>query len=745
MTNSLVTAATIVTRGGAQVPAMAAGTVGWSLTRGTTPHVEEITVPIPFEDARGLEGEPCSLVLEVNDQTARFDGLYVVAATRMAAPQITALRLMDRRWIWPYVHVLRRFNVRRTTGFRRIRRNSALELQDVADRVWFRPFSLKKDQEGDFARWRPREVLEEILRRVVDWERGHMNSGAAGFEIEEDAARDQLDVENLEIDDKGDAAILRVLGYLPHADLRILPDGTIRVFARSSGEEQTIIPALGGPPAKVDQGIVALVSNRARRPREIQVLFTIEAEVRFDYAETSGTQTSPGRFARRLVNVAPIPDPAMDIPKGGETVAEGTYVPIPDLALRYSQEPKPAGIVNWPAQGLLTMLRYSMLPGQDLFREMVLTGIQESDPSNDWNARWSVMLSHYRRTFRLPQEWVDRALSIRAKRVATIDPVSGGRAPAPVWCPYIVIASRRSRIRDHLASPGAPGVYGYQVNGGFNINQKLSDSIKPAPADVSVVHEDLGIVGVEFRVDPRRLYAQVVPAKWDVMASEDIIQISDTDFGHAIAVNHHTVTFGPPIVDAEWAMSIIVTLTPGAPNDERQLYMIRVRPQDIADLLPPAARRGLEDAKGPPMQVRVNPGIETARIRWHDDRMEDIERLFGVRAGEPDLSGLVVNDTDSPEGQFETGAPLKRIARSVAAAVWARLTDSVEGQFSTDVLDTGVRLPTGGRIDTIRWDIVPSGVARTEFSLMPDVPEIDPFAMLDSSTRRLINRMVVPL
>src|SRR3972149_6974699 len=79
------------------------------------------------------------------------------------------------------------------------------------------------------------------------------------------------------------------------------------------------------------------------------------------------------------------------------------------------------------------------------------------------------------------------------------------------------------------------------------------------------------------------------------------------------------------------------------------------------------------DARGPVMEIRVPPSLETARVTWLDAREQDLEKLFGIREGVPDLTGLVLNDVSSVGG-----ASLQAIALAIAARTYGILTDRLQ-------------------------------------------------------------------
>jgi hypothetical protein len=726
------------------VPVLASAPAGWTLTEGAYPTTEEFAISAQHVAAiRGMLGQPVEIEWEVNNVQVRVRDVYPVNILQGESPAVFRVRVQDRRWLWPYAHILRRFNMRRTVGFRRIKRQDELQLQDVVDRVWFKPWSLFSEGQGDESRWKPSDIILHVLGELAEAERQY--SGRA-FPIRVAIPKvNQLDVEEFEIDDDGASAVQRIMQLIPEAGITVDPDGTVRVFSRVDGGEFDLV----GGPRYVDTPLPFFADNSVRRPREIHVLFTIEAEVKFDYREIDlgGTGSDLAKDVERknryLWNVVSVPDPAIVV--DGEERVQGSFVRIHDYVKAVAQQSVPNGMMpGWlTPEAIQRYLRFAAIPGNSGVREFALQGFEGSDPRNDWAARLSALQQHWRSTFQLPQQWVDRALNIRAYRVATIDPISGTRAPAQVWADHLLIGSRRSWIRDAYEFGDGAMSYAYQVE---SWKPRLDDTTKPAPATVSIVHEDLGVFRVDWEADPYRLYEVVVPGRWDgsVVPFGDIRQISDTAFAHPVCLNHSLSVLGIPRLEPTWEMSVILTLVPAAPNDDRQLFKVIVKPSDVADLLPDHAAASAARSFGPIWEARVKPGYEVARVRWLDDRAEDIEKLFGLREGTPNLDGLVINIENPTRGTFERGASLKAIARAVAARIWASLADHWEGGR------TGPMYPEPlwqlkGWADRVRNEVNPAGVASGQTTLVEQLPMLDFTTYLDSSTRRLIQRMVIPM
>jgi hypothetical protein len=195
-----------------------------------------------------------------------------------------------------------------------------------------------------------------------------------------------------------------------------------------------------------------------------------------------------------------------------------------------------------------------------------------------------------------------------------------------------------------------------------------------------------------------------------------------------------------PRLSASHKICVILTVAPAAPNDERKLYKVTVKPGDVESILPGAAKRGLGNARGPTWRVRVGAGLPgaMAMIRWVDSRAEDIDKMLGILDGPPNLEGLVMNAEEQSKLGSQ-GASLNEIARATAARIYARYADHNEGEI-TSALTPNARLD--GWVDEIIHRIETNGIAGTTARFPDKGHEIDFWSLLDSSTRALLRQEV---
>lgn len=695
------------------------GSVSWTLSDGTGPSTAEIAVAGAPELLKGTAA-PVDLRMDTRDaEETLIRDLYVLHQRPGSSPEVTVVLAADRRWLWERAHIARRYNMRRTVGVRRVGASGTPVVDPVVDDVKYHPMSLK-DQ---IRPWRAEEILRDVLNEVMSVERDHSNA-APNIVIE--SSFDSLPVENLEIDDAGPDAVAQVLRFLPEAGITVDPDGTVRVYSRANGQDRRVVEDSGGP--TVGHGTIEYIDFRRIRPREVRVLFTTEHEVRFNFVEVGPGGTVSRRTDDRFMdNVLPLPDFTLTI--GGRTLTRGTWVPInDDLFTAWG---------SIPGYGSLDIdaLRTAMVPYMDLWTPLRLAGL--SSPDADWASRIAALQQHWRRTYRINRRWLDRIHTINAYRVATIDPTTGTRAPAPAFADFAYMHSQRSLFVQSGAQIAGAGGDIADLAVFLNVDgyADLIDDAKPAPVRVSVVDRDQGIVRLDYLVDENRIFEMALPSKLDNCPTASI-RIGTTT-GRPYAFNMiEEGRSSVPELSADHSVAVLLTCTPAYPNDSRQLFALTRKPGDVAALLPSALRSGIGEALGPPMEVRIRPGMETARVAWKDDRATDIERRFGVTEGDADISDLIVN-----LGAGDRGASLDAIADAAAARVYAMFADR---HLGSKVVRLAAGATVDGFIDSIAHGIDTEGRVQTSIRMSERPSAPDMLAFLPPSVRSVLLKLVRP-
>lgn len=721
-----------ITLGG--LPLLADEPVTWALTSGVEPYSRDVSCTPDVAAALFLRHGPLTLsIRESGGRVSEWRNLWALHAVPGVDPFRARVRIVDIRWIFPYAIVLRRFNLRRHSGFFRIAANDVLELERTSERLRYVAGTTRPDGQP----WTAQQILADVLAVLsrAAQERGAPFDWRFDSEFKGVA---QVPVENVEVDEDGASALRRVLSLIPEARCYVDPSGTLVVTSRASAAEQRVLQATA--PEIVGGGHITEIDHRNESPREIHVLFTIESELRFDAIEIE-TTAPVDDTRRRLQNVLPVPDYVLRV--GGQSVVQGTWIDFPTY-LDAIGAPPGLGVPRLTLQ----LIRRAFMPFLDLWASILSVGLL--DTNADWAARIAALQTHYRRTYRIPRQWMDRILSLRAHRVATVNQATGERAPATAYSDYALVGSQRSQLRDYsqaIARGGVPRIaYAVNVPG---YRAEIDSSAKPAPAIVSVLHHDSGVIQLAYQIDPHRVYEQVLPSRIEERGLPGFAPARGSPGAVNITFDSLLAPGAPlPELARDHRVAVILSAIPLAPNDSRQLYRVVVKPDDIARFVPAGVVADAKRARGPIREVRVHPGLETARLRWIDGREEDYERLFGLRDGVPNLAGLCVNASGQPASidfgangfSAGQGASLDQISRAIAARIWSSYRTHAGGSRTASLTPAVEPL---GWIESAVHSVHPTGEVTTQIALpIERLPELDFATLVDPGTRAILLRHV---
>jgi hypothetical protein len=660
-------------------------------------------------------------------------------------------------WILNLAHTLRRLNMRRRVGNKlAIASDQApVQLNQSVPNFAYWPWSLNKG-----AIWQVDDAMRDIMTNTVDgvlqkekqyWGQmaqmtidSRLTSGGSG-----------LPLEDFQLDDQGDGAVQRLIKYLPEAEVYVDYDGSVIFFSRTGGDEAAIYNAI--LPEIPGGGHAALVSNAALRPSKINVKFTPEVEVRFDALENANASASGSSnhdvdttvgptaggikvsYQRTLDNVLPSVDYQLTV--NGNTIPMGTYILMDDSFTAWGPLP-----VQGVSQNLdHPLIQRAFVPWLDLWSKLNQIGQQPGPNGNSspWVERIAAVQNNYRTTYRLPSAWVNQMLSIRAFRISIIDPQSAMRAPSLAYCDYALVYSQRQQARN-AAAGGSFDIA--QNRSGYPKNSILDSTVAPAPAYITVLDQDQGIIHINYRIDFNRMIEMILPS--NLKSDNNSMPTADiSNRNRAITFDTLNKAGGYSALSASFKLATVLTCVPASPNNINQLYSIAISPSDVQDLVPQGQNTGLMNAQGPEMDVHC--GLDTARVMWLDSRSADIEAIFGIQNGvasstplTPNLKGLVINGED---GSLSTGASLTNLAKAEAAKVYAALADHYEGTV-TGGMNPNVHL--NGMLTDITHKLDENGVTTTQLT-MPSTAErmtkqIDVFRFLNSTSRAVILRLVQP-
>lgn len=700
---------------------------GWALRPGVEPSTGLFDL-VPDDASSLLSGpaRPVTLRIESENGDISISGLYPLHYVAGPNPYISRVLVADRRWMWARQHVLRRYNWRRHIGVKRVvtEGEDPVNFDPVAD-VAYAPWSLK-----DGKPYTAQQALDDIVEQIEAAEEGF---AAGGFSVED--FDDAIPIENLEVDEGADSALSRVLDYLPEAQVTVDPDGTARIYSRANGADEEIVD--GAPPQLAGSDTLAFVDQRRVRPKEVHVLFSYEAEVRFDHEERDLGWTGEQDPADRVAdNVLASPDFALSI--GGTSYAQGTWLNINTAINAWGSPP-----------GRLSMsssyLRKAFVPFMDMWAPMLLAGTR--DPDADWISRIAALQQHWRKTYKINRRWIDRIFQLNAYRVSTIDPATGTRAPAAAYANYALVYSQRSMIDDIQESRDLSyviNVEAYPEPSGSEPT-RLS-AMRPAPATVSILDHDQGIVRLDYRTDQTRMHQMILPGNIANIPSGDM-----ADRGRkAIAFNavfESASLQNIPQLTGNHRVTFVLSAIPASPNTDQQLYRVVVKPDEVASLLPGNLAEGLGAGDGPVMEVRIGVGRETARVAWSDRKSELIEDLFGVTElsdeAAQDLGGiesLIINRGEQ-SAVGNAGASVDAIAQAAAARVYAEFTDRWQG-------DTQVGGSYDAKVDGFLDELVhqtdSEGNVTTKIRTGSQPPRFDFRTILPGDVRAILMRLALP-
>lgn len=724
---------TVATLGGK--PLLNSSGVTWALKAGVKPSIREFDMTPDDALALSAGSGPVELLIQPEQgNPVKVSNLWVLNVNPGEDKYISSVQVADRRWMWSYTHILRRFNIRRNVGTKRLIANDQIAaVNPTANQVSYWAWSLKNGSV-----WTTSTVIPEVLRAVSEAEYSKTGS-RFGYTLDErigDRIK-SLPIEDFTLDDPGDQAVMRALGYLPEGMLYVDYDGTVIVTSKATGDERDIISAL--LPEIGGEGHTDLVSNFAVRPKQIEVLFTREVELVFDFTENTlergQTTTGPGD-ARVMENVLSSPDYQLTsgVPANRSPIVQGTWITFGEAFNYWGTLPAGGKQLDHD------VMQRALVPGMDLAAAFLKSGGQ---PDNNgtikpWVARFTQALAHYRTTFRIAPKYMDRILSMRAYRVTTIDPQSGTRAPAPAYGDYCWLYTQQTllkQIRSHNTADGSPD---WIINKTAYPTAGILDSTaEVSPCRVSVLDEDQGIIHLTYMPNP--IYGMnetILPSqmKLDTLPTAD-----PTNRTRPITFDSVSRARQAPKLSPAFKLKVLLTCVPAAPNSATQLHKITVKPTDISNMLPTSEMAGLDNAQGPTMQIRIGPQIEVARVQWKDSASAELDKCFGIGSGDPNLDGLVINEGAASD--LQNGASLNAIAKAAAARIYASLCDRYEGRMA-GYMNGGVH--PGGWIPEIQHTLAPDGVATTTVVMPDQIPQFSLFSFLDSASRQAILKLVQP-
>lgn len=578
--------------------------ITWALTYGVQPQTTTIAIKKGDVDkilrrgrkqfpsqvrTRDRSGDESSLTLEIVDtadssRNVTQQGLYLIGVGPGDELNTQLVQLADRRWLAPRTVVRRTYNQRRESGTRRLLRASeltAIQLGVSAPDYVFRRATLK-----DGRPWTAREVLGDVLEEVF---------GPGGYDVPTSLPGLSDDVESLELYDRGDEALSRVLALIPGYELFVDYDGKVKVACAYDGSELKMLRSL----PKQNAGSWVVSNREAIVPQSFRVFAQVETELRFDFVESTGTRTrqEPGRESLLLENV--IINPVLELTLADGTVSTyGEALPIETFLAAINLLISSDGL----ARPEITQadLRRVWLGDWAGWSTGYLTSAASGAVRTKWQTILSALRSHWRRTYRVLPQWRDKIQGLRAIRVAILDPENGTRAPATVHAQWIMRISQlglepRFDARQNL------------LNDDYSSGE-LSGQV--SPFSVVVLSSDQGLIQLIPRTDE------------DGVAQGYTLGTVAANAAPTADIRDALVLWSQVPLSSGLSIAVVMSAIKDVPNGTDSLYPTTVT------LAQAAAKLGVQapQASGPDYELRIFE--DRARFAWTESNAESIRQAY---------------------------------------------------------------------------------------------------------------------
>lgn len=720
------------------VPLAATQGVAWRFTSGVVPYSTTLAVhQTAWERLRPRMGMP--LVLEITDHrgvTLRIEQVYILHVAPSDSPHRVSFVVADRRWKWQYDLVVRDYNIPRKTGNRSSFGNVPVETRVTVDRYDYLAYSIK----ADGAKWTAREALEETLKVVV----GDGEFLIESFPLQDASGAGQFTLQGVTLRDPGDAALSRLLSNIPGADLYVRADGKVVVYdATDLAEVKRYISQL--PQSTWDGDVVTLVDRVQVRPSAVHVHYQRELEVVFTFADdyAGSTSSAPSRTAPFLENVIPTVDPETTVteydPESGtdveKTVPPGTWVNVASW-LAAMDEDRPSGSLPWTFE----TIRAHWVAG-DLDGVLGARGLDLDEEANV-SLRVAALKQHFRQTFRINRRIMERVRDVFALRVAVLDPVTGARAPAAVWGQACVIPSEKGKF---MAARGGGETKVFRNVDYLAPSQAAGSSVvstAPGPTQVAMIDHELGIFRLEWIASPYGTVDSFIPCKLVGTGGDPQVVDRDLTFQDTKPMAANGSIEGGTnglFLANQLDYSVVLTIIPNSPNNERQFHRVEIDPASIANMF--RAEVTVSGGRGPVLELFIPPGEHTARFAWEDDSAASttLARLLGLDEDGvggglegPELPGYrLANDGLQGERHLEAHA------RAVAAEMLVQFVDSPQGNMVARMPNAGTPLRLVGNTAgvAVRVAQAPSAKVDTVHTFPGTARSISRFSLLPEATR----------
>lgn len=747
------------------VPLAAVGSIVWQTKIGVSPYQTTMTVhKSHWNRLKSKLGKPVTLIIkDSRGVEKKFQKVYILHETVGDAPSRVSFLVSDRRWLWPYKLVVRDFNITRKTGELSVFGALPEQTAVVRDQHRFLTYSLKKGEQV----WSAKDALEEVLKILESRETSSGLEAFRNWVIESFPIREsrnnsgeegQFTLQNIVLRDSGEAALSRILGYIPGAEVYINEQGKAVIFDAADLEAPTSV-IRGLPPATWDSDNAVLIDREAIRPKMIIIHYQREIECMFEfkdnYDETQAGPLGPDPDSPFLENVVQTTDLQTDIIEFDplqkkdvtKTVPAGTWVSIKPW-LKACNERKPDGSQPWT----FNTISHHWAPGT-LESALGANGLTDLDDKGDVLARVGALKTHFRQTFRINRKYVELFREIKLQRVTLLDPVTGAHSPAGVWGQAAIMPSSKGiRIAaNRTGDDDKQAVYrnvDYLAQSNTGEDKNVVDT-GTSPASVTFEEDDIGIIHVRWIASSYGTEQTIIPCHMTRDGSSTpFVVVRDLAFQDDDAVMHgsHIESGSNSItLSTKCEMKILLTVVPAAPNNTKQFHTITIEPPDVEKVF--QKEIGVSNGDGPKMLLFVPPGELTARFGWQKDSdcLETIKDLFGFLPPKTNSDGSQDLDEPGIDGNELKGFILSNEkhhladhALSYATEVLSEFADAWAGSIVTRM--PGFSAPLQGNTSgvTFRVAAAPSGKIDTVTTFTGQQRSFSRMALLPAAARQII-------
>lgn len=580
----------------------------WGLTYGVRPFVATIELTTEradqvFERAqtqiaagrtreRGAPFGPLTLELLYPDDASRNvvqRGLFVLDKGEGDGLNTSTIEVTDRRWLAHRAVVRRRYNIRRDSGDRRLVKADLqpIQLGESAPDYVFKRITLNGDSP-----WLAEQVLADVLEEVFGPGGWRIPAGVA-FALSDD-------VESLEFWDQGDEALARLSALIPGVRFYVDYNGLVTVANVYDRSESRVVAELGTQ----YEGDFRVRSRELLIPERFVVSIDAESEIRFDYTEQAVGSTVasvlPGREERLLQNM--ILCPLLELPlRNGEIATIGEAVPVDDF-LTSVNDLKTADGITAPdlTQEILRRIWFGQWVGWTI---QYLIDAENGGTRAKWSAIFTALRRHWRQTWRVLPQWVDKIRALSPTRAAILDAENGMRSAATVHTQWIQTLTQ-------LGLDPRFGARQNLVNDDYAEDLGAQDGAQVSPFVVRMLSADQGLFRVEPRTDEDGL------AQAYTLGTADESKLPSGDIRDAVVLS------GQVELDGEFKLAVIMSAKKESPNGIGATHLVEVPIAEAAGALgapTPTARGG---------SYELRAGEETARFAWVDAVSDQIEAAF---------------------------------------------------------------------------------------------------------------------